>query len=216
MVQVINPNFPLGTQVNLLPGHIYRITPFEVNTAFNYKVRGVEPTFGWSEVSEFNFFSVDGSKIEWLMLVSGAASYNIDILQSASNDVGQPRPMGPNLADKSQSFNENITGGTALTQAWKYTVPANRQAVVQNIEMDIIYQSGSVTGPNASGDFIQILKNGKVIGQCELYSSPQRVVVIPGPLYLQSGDVLTAQYQTSVVTYGTYVFIAAVINETDA
>jgi hypothetical protein len=216
MVQVINPNFPLNTQVNLLPGHIYRITPFEVNTAFNYKVRGLEQTFGWSDVSEFNFFSVDGSKIQWLMLISGAASYNIDIHQSSPNDVGQPRPMGPNLTDESQSFNENIAGGTALTEAWKYTVPENRQAVVQSIEMDIIYQSGSASGPNASGDFVQITKNGIVIAQCELYSDPQEVLVIPGPLYLQSGDVLVAQYQCTISTDGAYVFAAAVINETDA
>lgn len=219
MSNFTNPILPPNTKTNLVAGHKYNLIINAPATIINYKVRGLEQVFTLP-TSEFNEYVIDGTKIEWLMQeggVYGDTSYNIDVETSIYEKGGLY--SGPNLVDKSQSFAESVSGGTSGT-CWSYTVPyPNRQAIVNILELIMIYNSGSTSGPLVITEDVKVLytpygQKQIEIGRITIYDKPQKSQVFQN-IQLYPGDNLTVEYDASNSSYGAYVYASAKIDEVD-
>jgi len=207
-----NPKFLIGVKTDLLPAMKYLITVNEDPSFFNYKLRSSPLVYGWP-VTVYDQYLVDGSKIEWLMLVNGSANYNPGVeITSTSWNPGITY-YGPNRVDASISYdNPNVAGGTAETIAWTYTVPSGKQVVIEQINMFAAYLSGSTTAPFSLGNAIRFYRNNTLIAKLVLYENVSRNMTA-GPYTGIGGDVFKATYEAQNATDGMAVSINAAIDE---
>lgn len=210
-----SPVIKQGVQQKLIPGVTYTLTPLNVGYIV-YKLRSYDGPFQM-EVDGYTFYKFDGSKYDWIMPYScGDVPYYAFDLMPKNN--GRPIYGGPNFGQQDRSSGiKSVAGGTALTTAWTYTVATGRQGLVESMVARI--EQNGTTAINSADDYAQIIHkggNGSVtVVYVDLENTSQNSDRVNSPVFLGPGDQLIAQYAAGSTTEGIYVFLAAIIMETD-